>query len=136
MAKANSVGSCPSNPRHHIPKSGAVVGGDRLTWRRVGSNLALFRGASKKPVLHVVPDLIWPGMFRVSGPGSLSDFCNLTRAKDAGLAIALRDLNPEVQEKPSDGTHVRGRRVGLGVVPSDLPGIPTASKGLSLGSRR
>jgi hypothetical protein len=113
-----------------------MVGRDRLTWRRLDDEIALFRGTSKRPLLHVSPDPIWPGMFRVRWRDALSDFCNLSRAKDAGLAIALRDLNSKVQEKPSDSTYVRRRRVGPGVVHSEPPRIPVASKGLTLGSGR
>jgi hypothetical protein len=137
MAKANSGGS--HHPKHnsHSRKHGAVAGGDRLLWRRIGSDLALVRGKSKTPLLRVVPDPTWPGMFRVRlTSGFLTDFCNLTRAKDAAIAIALRDLNCEVQEKPLDGTYVRARRRGVGVPPPDPTRVPAASKKLTFGDHQ
>jgi hypothetical protein len=121
MAKAYSLSSRQSKSNPHLQKLKAIVGGDRLTWRRVVAGLALFRGNSEKPVLHVEPDPIWPGKFRVCRRGVLSDFCNLTRAKDAASNIALRDFNCEVQEKPLDGTYVRARHRGVGVCPRTLP---------------
>ena len=60
-------------------------------------------------------------MFRVRWHGVLSDFCNLTRAKDAAIAIALRDFNCEVQEEPLDGIYIGARRRGVGVPPQTLP---------------
>jgi hypothetical protein len=39
-----------------------------------------------------------------------SDMVNLTRAKDAALAFALRSLNLVVQESPLDDPHVRAKR--------------------------
>jgi hypothetical protein len=60
MAKATSVGSRASKPNHRLSKRGAVVGGRRLTWRRVGDAFALHHGKSKNPLLHVEPDPIWP----------------------------------------------------------------------------
>lgn len=68
-------------------------------------------------------------MFRVRSRVAVSDLCNLTRAKDAALAIALRHLNSEVQEKRSDGTHIRVRRSGLAPQPSDPPRTPARPKG-------
>ena len=135
MAKANSPLTHPSaKPR--IQKPGAVFGGDRLTWRRVGDELALYRGKSRRRLLHVEPDPTWPGMFRVRRHGVLSDFCNLTRAKDAAIAIALRDFNCEVQEKPLDGTYVGARRRGVGVPPPDPTRDPAASNKLTFGDHQ
>ena len=43
------------------------------------------------PVLRVVPDAGWSGMYRVAWPdGQLSDLVNLSRAKDAAEVICLR----------------------------------------------
>ena len=48
-------------------------------------------GSAKHPVAEVVPDKTYPGMWRVRTPdGWLSDMANLTRAKDAAMAIAER----------------------------------------------
>jgi hypothetical protein len=49
-----------------------------------------------KPVLSVVPDAAYTGMWRVAWPdGRLSDMVNLTRAKDAGLGFASRQIHPD-----------------------------------------
>lgn len=53
--------------------------------------LALHYGKSRKPLAWVVPDARYPSMFRIKWPdGSLSDMVNLTRAKDAAMAMAER----------------------------------------------
>lgn len=42
-------------------------------------------------LVRVVPDAIWPGMYRLHWPnGRRSDLANLTRIKDAAEAIAER----------------------------------------------
>ena len=52
---------------------------------------SLHYGSAKHPVAEVVPDKAYPGMWRIRHPdGSLSDMANLTRAKDAAMAIAER----------------------------------------------
>lgn len=119
----------PRAPQKHK----SIVGGDRLCWRRDGSALALYHGKSQNTLVHIEPDPIWPEMFRVRSRVAVSDLCNLTRAKDAALAIALRHLNSEVQEKRSDGTHIRARRSGV-APPSDPPRTPARPKGPALGS--
>jgi hypothetical protein len=44
-----------------------------------------------KSLAAVAPDARWPGMFRIHWPdGAISDLTNLTRAKDAAVAIAER----------------------------------------------
>ena len=59
-----------------------------LSWK--GNDLCLGRHR----VAGIVPDGRWPAMWRVCRPdGSLSDMVNLTRAKDAAVSIALRELN-------------------------------------------
>jgi hypothetical protein len=50
---------------------------------------ALHVGGSRTPTLHVVPDPVWPGMWRIRfSDGAKSDMVNLSRAKDAALEIA------------------------------------------------
>ena len=45
--------------------------------------------------LPIEPDATWPGMWRVKLPnGQLSDMVNLTRAKDAAVALACALLKP------------------------------------------
>jgi hypothetical protein len=53
------------------------------------ATFALHVGRSQVPILHVVPDAIQPGMWRIRFPdGALSDMVNLSRAKDAAVDIA------------------------------------------------
>src|SRR5262245_40384758 len=67
---------------------------NRLRWSANNDGFALFYGRSAKPLLHVVPDKTYAGMWRVKyRDGSLSDMANLTRAKDAGRANALTILH-------------------------------------------
>jgi hypothetical protein len=133
MAYANFSGSRRPKPKASAQKRGAVVGRDRLSWRRTGNALGLYYGTSKKPLLHVEPDAIWRGIFRIRSGSEISDMVNLTRAKDAALAIALRHLNSEVQETTSDGTHIRPQCPGRGMPPSDPRRIPARFNGLTLG---
>jgi hypothetical protein len=52
---------------------------------------ALHYGNARSPIVRVVPDLWWPGMYRVTWPDSQqSDMANLSRAKDAAAAICER----------------------------------------------
>jgi hypothetical protein len=48
----------------------------------------------RRAVIDVVPDERWPTMWRVKLDGRLSDMANITRAKDAAMAIA-RKLSPK-----------------------------------------
>jgi hypothetical protein len=52
---------------------------------------AVVRRGRKTPVVRIVPDAKYPGMWRVEYPdGRLSDMVNKARAKDAALALAAR----------------------------------------------
>jgi hypothetical protein len=76
----------------------SIVSSRELRWK---GRCLYFEG---KIVGRVIPDEIYPGMWRVRLPdGSLSDLGNLTRVRDAAMAIALRDLNH--QETPSEAPY-------------------------------
>ena len=77
-----------------------IVGSDRLSWRiDVDGGLSLHFGRRTSVLARVVPDREWPHTHRVRFvDGTLSDKVNLTRAKDAARAAALRDLNFDPQE--------------------------------------
>ena len=65
-----------------------------LKWRKADDGYTLHLGRTKKPLLSVVPDAVYPAMWRVRrADGSLSDLVNLSRAKDAALSLALAILN-------------------------------------------
>ena len=69
--------------------SGHHFGRSELTWR--GDELYVGRRAVG---VEIVPDAVWPGMWRVRSPGGeLSDMVNRTRARDAARSIALTILN-------------------------------------------
>jgi hypothetical protein len=54
---------------------------------------ALHFGSARKPIASVVPDSVYAGMYRIRwSSGELSDMVNLSRAKDAALAIAERSV--------------------------------------------
>jgi hypothetical protein len=73
-----------------------VIEAHQLHWRRDGERYTLHREGSKAALLSVEPDSVYAGMWRVKfRDGTLSDMANVTRAKDAGLALALRALNDQ-----------------------------------------
>jgi hypothetical protein len=56
---------------------------------------SLYYGSAQAPVALVVPDSIYPNMYRIQWPdGRLSDLANLTRIKDAAEAISERGPPP------------------------------------------
>jgi hypothetical protein len=65
-----------------------VYGRARLRWN--GYRLMIDRRQSGA---QVVPDARWPGMWRVSFRGVLSDMTNRARVRDAAIALVLSDLN-------------------------------------------
>jgi hypothetical protein len=72
-----------------------------LTWR--GERLVLRAGGRAGPVVELVPDSTYPGMWRIRTPdGSLSDMLNRTRARDAARSILLGLLRQRLtpQEAP------------------------------------
>jgi hypothetical protein len=69
-------------------------------WRQVGECWELF--TSGNLVAQVVPDSVYPGMYRVRvGDGPLSDMVNLPRAKDA--AVSLHDRSVGICPQTSRG---------------------------------
>ena len=94
-----------------------VVASTELDWRACGNGFTLHLGRSK-PLLSVVPDATYSGMWRISHRGRLSDMANLTRAKDAGLTWALGDLN-RGQESPVEAPYSDQRGAGAGQPPDE-----------------
>jgi hypothetical protein len=98
----------PSKASQRPKPSQAIVGGDRLRWRKEGDHLFLYHGSGNRPLVSVVPEPKYPGLFRVRYPsGALSDFVNLTRAKDAAAAFALRRLNSKARESGAERPDAR-----------------------------
>jgi hypothetical protein len=50
----------------------------------------LFYGNARAPLVVVVRDPAWPGVYRVVWPGGASDIANLSRAKDAAFVLAQK----------------------------------------------
>ena len=74
-----------------------------LTWKSQDGNHVLIRQGSKVPVISVVPDKVYPCMWRIqSKTSALSDMVNLSRAKDAAFAIAMSEYRQETKlERPT-----------------------------------
>ena len=85
----------------------------RFRWRNTGEGVALHLGT--RPLVMVVADGRYPGMYRVRTPdGALSDMVNLTRAKDAALALARRVPETTVVASPIRLNGVRASLMALG----------------------
>ena len=66
-----------------------IYGFQDIRWE--GHRLRLSTG---RLLATVEPDAQWVGMYRVRLPnGQLTDMVNLSRAKDAAIALALTNLN-------------------------------------------
>ena len=67
------------------------------------TNLTMLK-SGWRVVATIEPDSKWPGMWRVRRGGSISDMANLSRAKDAAIAIARSDLNAlDERDAPAEG---------------------------------
>lgn len=93
----------------------------RFVWKqRKSGSWAMFEGGTA--ILWVVPDKTYPGMWRVSDvDGNLSDMVNLSRAKDAAVLIATRNLDSKRGDKPASGPPV-----SLNDPPLSVPNPPRA----------
>jgi len=94
MAHTKTGGTRRVPPASQKPK--VIVGRDRLKWHHAGDDerLCLYHGDGPNPLVTIEPDSKYSGMYRIRFPdGGLSDMANLTRAKDAATALALRELN-------------------------------------------
>jgi hypothetical protein len=107
MTQANSVHSTPPTNTSAIddpqstppvaamseaaPVAPAGAAPTRLLGEVEGRHYALYSRNSKKPLVRVVPDDRWPGMWRMIWPdGQQSDMANLSRIKDAAVDICQR----------------------------------------------
>ena len=51
-----------------------MIASNQLTWRTIENGFALHRWQTKTPLLHIVPDAVYPGMWRTRSPdGRLHD---------------------------------------------------------------
>ena len=63
----------------------------------------LMQGKRPMPI-EVLPEDQWPGMCRVHYQGKISDMVNLTRAKDAAVAMVAASLNALQKPRPFSPT--------------------------------
>jgi hypothetical protein len=120
------------HPKIPLKKARPIVGRDRLTWRLNGHRLCLFHGASRRPLVSIKPDSKYPSLFRIRYPnGELSEMVNLSRAKEAASAFALRSLNSEAQNRRPEGSPVRQNTGRV----SDTGGSPAPKRGADVLSR-
>jgi hypothetical protein len=98
-----------------------MYGRTELSWCKINEVWTLYCEGRREPMLHVVPDDRYAGMWRIHQlDGRLSDMINLTRARDGGAVTALRMLNGEKQA-------VSGAPMRETVVPATpLAGSPIA----------
>jgi hypothetical protein len=97
-----------------------VHGRAALVWR--GDDLYF---GQRMPMLRIVPDAIWPGMWRVELPGGgLSDMVNRTRIRDAAVLLALVEPSLEAKETARVAPPMRQ-------IPSDDLRIGSASESAS-----
>src|SRR5262245_25263505 len=69
--------------RMHAPITAALTGSTAWT---------LYHGKSPRPLVYVVPDGVYAGMWRIEWPDArMSDRVNLARAKDAAMAWGQRN---------------------------------------------
>jgi hypothetical protein len=130
MAKPDCGASRHSNTKTSRYQRGTIVGRDRLIWRTTKHGLSLHYGTRRLPLLRLVRDADWAGMYRIELPdGGLTDMVNLTRAKDAALSIALKALNSGTQERPSGASPVREHRSEVSRKGSKADRIPGAPGG-------
>jgi len=105
--------------------------------------LALHYGAARTPLVWIIPDETYPGMYRLRWPdGRTSDMGNLTRAKDAAETICAADRDPKLFRWDRSDVRSGARRRVFPPAPSSTP-IPNSvtpptrhSENRSSGQRR
>jgi hypothetical protein len=95
MSVQDAIGaeSVPILPQAAKPPVGPLRGPSPRVLEATGQHgYALHHGNAQTPMVRVVPDARWPGMWRMLWPdGRLSDMTNLARAKDAASTLCERE---------------------------------------------
>jgi hypothetical protein len=84
------------------------------------NNDKLMQGKRHMPI-EVLPDDQWPGLYRVYYQGKVSDMVNLTRAKDAAVAMVAASFNALQKPRRFSPTCRGGKRK---VSPAACAGTP------------
>jgi hypothetical protein len=93
----------------------------KLSFKQTADGLAVVLPGSKRAIVHILPDLTYPTMWRVCFPdGRLSAMANKPRAKDAALLHAASLLNQEQAASIQNGAHIAIRHGSLSQVGSHL----------------
>ena len=103
-----------------------------LTWKFADGIHTLHRGGLKTPVISVVPDKIYPTMWRIRTRDGLSDMVNLSRARDAAVALAMDDYRRETKgvravEAGRDSLKESGATRAAVTSANRLPGLTAGS---------
>ena len=83
----------------------------QFKWQRDGSDWILLY--HRRRMGRVVPDPAKPGMYRSLKSGDFSDISNLSWAKDAVLAQAIREVAYELANDPSKYPVKRGSQKAI-----------------------
>lgn len=86
----------------------------------------LYYGGARTPVAIVIPDPLFPGMWRIWCDDRLSDSGNLTRIKDAAVSIAER--GPPQRNVLRLHWKPVGQAIGRPLVRQSHPACPKALK--------
>jgi hypothetical protein len=75
----------------------------KLRWQRDGADWILPYGPNRRRMGRLVPDRKYLGMYRVAlSRGRFSDMANLSWAKHAVMAAAIREILWEVRHRPAN----------------------------------
>jgi hypothetical protein len=86
---AEAEPSLAPTAKTHVAANGGPLAG--LPCEIDQHGYAMHYGNARAPMIRVVPDDRWPGMWRMIWPdGQLSDMANLSRIKDAAAEICDR----------------------------------------------
>src|SRR5262245_28012367 len=94
-AQEGAAGAVGGTVTEQPAPTGHIYSRKDFTWDECPDGWALHAIGHRSAIVHVVPDGVWPGMWRIRHPdGRLSDMANLTWVKDGAIAMAMRLLDP------------------------------------------
>ncbi len=85
-----------------------------FAWRKGPDGWDLHAIGHRSAIVHVVPDGVWPGMWRICyRDGRLSDMANLSWARDGAVAVAMRLVDPRRQAEQRVSRDPSMRQTGV-----------------------